>query len=109
MPFENRHQIKNPLVTVLWVDITSDSNWKEPKDFDKETLPICVSTGYLWSKNNNFVKLFADYSLKDNGEIDDLGNTTIIPTSVIIKIIDPIKYGKNQRSKAMAKDKRFKD
>jgi hypothetical protein len=93
-------------VTILWVDITSDSNWKEPIDFDKETLPVCVSTGYLWSKNSNFVKIFADFSLKDNGEIDDLGNTTIIPTSVIIKIIDPIKYGKDQRSKAVVKNKK---
>lgn len=106
MPFENRHLIKNQLITILWVDITSDSNWKEPIDFDKETLPVCVSTGYLWSKNSNFVKIFADYSLKDNGEIDDLGNTTIIPTSVIIKIIDPIKYGKDQGSKAVVKNKK---
>ena len=106
MPFSNKHQIKNQLVTILWVDIISDSNWKEPVDFDKETLPVCVSTGYLWSKNNNFVKIFADYSLKDNGEIDDIGNTTIIPTSVIIEIIDTIKYGKNQRSKAMVKNKK---
>ena len=44
MPFENRHLIKNQLITILWVDITSDSNWKEPIDFDKETLPVCVST-----------------------------------------------------------------
>ena len=106
MLFENRHLIKNPLVTVLWVDITSDATWRDPVDFDKETLPICVSTGYLWSKNKNFVKLFADYSLKQNGEIEDLGNTTIIPVSVIIKIIDPIKYGKNQRSKAVVKNKK---
>jgi hypothetical protein len=35
-----------------------------------------------------------------------LGSTTIIPTSVIIKIIDPIKHGKNQRSKAMVKNKK---
>ena len=40
---------------------------------------------------------------------DDLGNTTIIPTSVIIKIIDPIKYGKDQRSKALVKNKKSKD
>ena len=106
MPFENRHLIKNPLVTVLWVDITSDATWKDPVDFDKESLPVCVSTGYLWSKNSNFVKLFADYSLKQNGEIDDLGSTTIIPTSVIIKIIDLIKHGKNQRSKAVVKNKK---
>ncbi len=106
MPFSNRYQIKNPLVTILWVDISSDANWKDPAEFDKETLPICVSTGYLWSKNNNFVKIFADYSLKDNGQIDDIGSTTIIPTSVIIEIIDPIKHGKNQGSKAMVKNKK---
>ena len=64
MPFENRHLIKNQLITILWVDITSDSNWKEPMDFDKETLPVCVSTGYLWSKNSNFVKIFADYIIR---------------------------------------------
>ena len=106
MPFENRHLIKNPLVTVLWVDITSDATWRDPVDFDKETLPICVSTGYLWSRNKNFVKLFADYSLKQNGEIEDLGNTTNIPVSDIIKIIDPIKNGKNQRTKAVVKNKK---
>ena len=37
-PFENRYGITNPLVTVIWVDITSDSNWRDPKDYDKETL-----------------------------------------------------------------------
>jgi len=97
MSLDKKYKIKNPLVTVLWVDITSDSNWKDPKVFDKEILPVCVSTGYLWSKNKNFVKLFADYSLKDNGDIDDLCNTTIIPTSVIIKIIDIVKLTKNKK------------
>jgi hypothetical protein len=71
-----------PLVKVIWIDITADSNWKSLSELEKESLPVCVSVGYLYSIKNKITRLFADYSLKD-GEIDEVGNTTLIPNSVI--------------------------
>ncbi len=76
---------KYPLVKVIWIDITADSNWKSLPELDKESLPVCVSVGYLYSVKNKITRLFADYSLKDN-EIDEVGNTTLIPNSVILDV-----------------------
>jgi hypothetical protein len=39
----------------------------------------------LYSVKNKITRLFADYSLKD-GEIDEVGNTTLIPNSVILDV-----------------------
>jgi hypothetical protein len=55
-----------PLVKVIWIDITADSNWKSLSELEKESLPVCVSVGYLYSIKNKITRLFADYSLKDN-------------------------------------------
>ena len=76
---------KYPLVKVIWVDITSDPAWRSLSDLEKESLPVCVSVGYLYSVKNKITRLFADYSLKD-GEIDEVGNTTLIPNSVILDV-----------------------
>lgn len=76
---------KYPLVKVIWIDITSDSNWRSLTELNKESLPVCVSVGYLYSVKNKITRLFADYSLKD-GEIDEVGNTTLIPNSVILDV-----------------------
>lgn len=77
---------KYPLVKVMWVDITADSAWKELSDLEKESLPVCVSIGYLYKQDKKVTRLFADYCIKDN-EIDEVGNTTLIPNSVILGII----------------------
>ncbi len=77
---------KYPLVKVIWADITADSAWKELSELEKESLPVCVSVGYLYKTDKNITRLFADYSIRD-GEIDEVGNTTLIPNSVIIGVI----------------------
>jgi hypothetical protein len=41
-----------PLVKVIWIDITADSNWKSLSELEKESLPVCVSVGYLYSIKN---------------------------------------------------------
>jgi len=76
---------KYPLVKVIWFDITADSNWKSLSELEKESLPVCVSVGYLYSIKNKITRIFADYCLKD-GEIDEIGNSTLIPNSVILDI-----------------------
>ena len=76
-----------PFVQIEWVDIEGDAGWSNTKSLNKSKLPICVSKGYLLSQKNGVTRIFVDYiKTKDSDTFDDIGNTTIIPTSVIQSI-----------------------
>ena len=79
---------KYPLVAIKWYDITSDSTWQEINDLINAKLPICTTKGHLLSQSKGITRVFSDYALKDEktGVIDEIANTTLIPTSVIIDI-----------------------
>ena len=60
---------------------------KKTIPLNKEKLPVCVSKGYLVSQQNGVTRIFTDYiKTKDKPTFDSIGNTTIIPTSVIQSI-----------------------
>ena len=76
-----------PFVAIEWSDIEGDAGWSSTKDLNKEKLPTCVSRGYLLSQAKGITRIFTDYiKTKDMPTFDNIGNTTIIPTSVIISI-----------------------
>jgi len=77
-----------PFVEIEWADIEGDAGWSDTKSLNKSKLPICVSRGYLVSQKNGVTRLFGDYiRTKDKTtEFETIGNTTIIPTSVIQNI-----------------------
>ena len=77
-----------PMVEIHWTDIISESGWQNITAFTKAKLPICVTKGHLLSQTKGLTRVFGDFALKDqsSGEIDEIGNTTIIPTSVVVKI-----------------------
>ena len=76
-----------PFVEVRWQDIEGDAGWSDIKSLQKEELPVCVSKGYLLSQEKGITRLFSDYiESKNKPTFDNIGNTTIIPTSVIISI-----------------------
>jgi len=77
---------KYPLVEIRWYDICSDSSWITIDDLMKMKLPECNTKGHLLSQVKGITRIFGDYAVDANGAIDDLGNVTIIPTSVIIEI-----------------------
>ena len=79
---------KYPMVEVHWVDITSDSGWQSIESFKKARLAPCVTKGHLVSQSKGLTRIFGDYALKNetSGEIDEIGNATLIPNSVISKI-----------------------
>ena len=79
---------KYPLVEVHWYDIISDSNWQSISSCQKAKLPPCVTKGHLLSQSKGLTRVFGDYTLseKDEDTIEEIGNTTLIPTSVIIEI-----------------------
>ena len=75
-----------PLVSVEWHDICSDSSWQSVPSAQAAKLPICVTKGHLLSQAKGVTRIFGDYSENDKGEIEEIGNTTIIPNSVIKNI-----------------------
>ena len=75
-----------PLVEIKWYDIMSESLWLSIEDAKKMKLPTCTTKGHLLSQAKGITRIFGDYSEKDDKSIDEIGNTTIIPTSVIKSI-----------------------
>ena len=75
---------KYPMVSVEWYDIVSNSSWSTFEEIKKAKLATCITKGHLFSQSKGIIRLFGDYSFADNGvDIESIGNTTIIPTSVV--------------------------
>jgi|TARA_R110000796_G_scaffold107641_1_gene218402 hypothetical protein len=76
-----------PFVEIHWLDIEGDAGWSNTKLLKLEKLPTCVSKGYLVSQQKGVTRIFTDYiKTKDKDTFEDIGNTTLIPTSVIQSI-----------------------
>ena len=48
--------INYPLVMIYWNDIESDSSWRDISDLLKDTLPLCISSGWLISDEKDIYK-----------------------------------------------------
>ena len=78
---------KYPMVSVEWFDIVSDSSWSTFDQVKKAKLATCITKGHLLSQAKGVTRIFGDYSYNDNKtEIETIGNTTLIPNSVIKEI-----------------------
>ena len=75
-----------PLVEIEWFDICSDSSWQSIDNLLKSNLPVCVTKGHLLTQSKGITRVFGDYSESEKGEIEEIGNSTIIPNSVIKNI-----------------------
>ena len=76
-----------PLVEVRWRDVVSDAGWQDVGDVHKAKLPECVTKGHLLSQSKGITRIFGDFSKgKEEGSVEELGNTTLIPNSIIISI-----------------------
>tara|TARA_R100000742_G_C4252346_1_gene70539 strand:+ start:563 stop:859 length:297 start_codon:yes stop_codon:yes gene_type:complete len=75
-----------PLVEIHWLDICSDSSWQSMEHLSKAELPTCVTKGHLLTQKKGITRVFGDYSENDKGEIEEIGNSTIIPNTVIKNI-----------------------
>ena len=79
-------KIPYKFVHVFWVDIQSDSSWRSIEYIKEEKLPRCLSTGFLISDDEDVIRLVSDFNFKDDGTIDECGNSTIIPKSVVQEV-----------------------
>ena len=78
---------KYPFVEIEWADIEGDAGWSSTRSLNKSKLPTCVSKGYLLSQKHGVTRIFCDFiKTKDRETFEDIGNTTLIPTSVIQSI-----------------------
>jgi hypothetical protein len=76
-----------PLVEVRWFDVVSEAGWQGIRDVMKAKLPECVTKGHLLSQSKGITRIFGDFSKgKEEGAVEELGNTTLIPNSIIISI-----------------------
>ena len=85
IPKKVRSEIeKYPMVSVEWYDIVSDSSWSTFDQLRKAKLATCITKGHLLSQTKGVTRVFGDYSFGDDGKsIESIGNTTVIPYSVI--------------------------
>ena len=77
---------KYPLVEIKWYDICSDSSWHSIPALQTAKLPVCETKGHLLSQSKGVTRVFGDYSETEKGDIEEVGNSTIIPSSVIKEI-----------------------
>ena len=76
-----------PLVEVRWTDVVSEAGWQPVRDVIKSKLPECVTKGHLLSQSKGITRIFGDFSKgKEEGAVEEVGNTTLIPNSIIISI-----------------------
>ena len=72
---------------VRWFDVVSEAGWQGVRDVMKAKLPECVTKGHLLSQSKGITRIFGDFSKgKEEGSVEELGNTTLIPSSIIISI-----------------------
>ena len=78
---------KYPMVSCEWYDIVSNSSWSSFEEIKNSDLAICITKGHLLSQSKGITRIFGDYSLsEDKKKIETIGNTTLIPNSVIKEI-----------------------
>jgi len=74
LPFE--------LYKISWEDICSDSGWATNLEFDRMEVSHCISIGFIYKKNRDYVWMFSSYEIDSLGEIT-YGDRTVIPANNI--------------------------
>ena len=59
-------KIPYKFVHVYWIDIQSDSSWRSVEDVKEDTLPRCLSTGFLISDDEDMIRLVSDFNFKED-------------------------------------------
>ncbi|MCK5632616.1 hypothetical protein KAH94_02625 [bacterium] len=71
---------------IEWMDILSDSGWATDKEFHRMKLAFPVNEGWLFSKDDKAIKVFASYDKDPISNEITFGDRTMIPTSWVVKM-----------------------
>jgi len=72
-------------VRIDWIDIITEGGWGTDKEFKNMKLATPVSEGWLFSKDEETVRIFAGYDVDDDGSIH-FSERSVFPTSCVKKI-----------------------
>ena len=72
---------------IEWVDALSDSAWADDREFNRMKLAKPINEGWLFSKDDDSVKIFASYDVDTATKDITFGDRTMIPTSWVVKMI----------------------
>ena len=76
------------LVIVKWIDSgLCDPSWIEASSYEKKSMPICYTVGWLYKKTKDKTILFSSYSLDDGSYKDgNEGTIQIIYNKCILEV-----------------------
>ena len=72
-------------VRIDWIDIITEGGWGSGTEFKNMKLATPVSEGWLFSKDNETVRIFAGYDVEADGSIH-FSERSVFPTSCVKKI-----------------------
>ena len=72
---------------IEWIDIVSDSGWATDKEFNRMKLATPVNEGWIYSKDKNYVRIFASYDKDEDTKEITFGDRTMIPLSCVKKMV----------------------
>ena len=68
---------------ITWVDPTGDSGWHTTKELDEFTPEECVIEAYVYSKDKEYIKTFASYSINNDTAVMTFGDVNVLPMSCV--------------------------
>ena len=71
---------------IEWIDILSDSGWATDREFNRMKLAFPVNEGWLFSKDNDNIKIFASYDKDEDTKEITFGDRTMIPLACVKKM-----------------------
>jgi len=81
---------KYKFVFVLWEDANSDSSWNELSTIEAMLPTICMSTGFIIKQSEDAMILASDFTTdykNGNYVIAEAGNTMVIPSKNVLKVV----------------------
>ena len=72
-------------VRIDWIVIITEGGWGSEREFKNMKLATPVSEGWLFSKDDETVRIFAGYDIEDDGSIH-FSERSVFPTSCVKKI-----------------------
>ena len=71
---------------IEWIDIITEGGWGTEKEFANMKLATPISEGWLFSKDDDTVKIFAGYDAESDGSIH-FSERSVFPASCVKKMI----------------------
>jgi|TARA_R110001606_G_scaffold191986_1_gene339897 hypothetical protein len=71
---------------IEWIDIITEGGWGTEKEFANMKLATPISEGWLFSKDEDTVKIFAGYDVESDGSIH-FSERSVFPASCVKKMI----------------------